>query len=285
MTDKPQSDTAVSLITDGAPEPKDNSYRRIRLLVEYDGRGFSGWQRQKGVLSVQEVLEQALVKTLSRHLVQEPRLQVAGRTDAGVHALGQVAHIDLPLGVEITAQNLLTALNYHVRPHRICVLQTEEMSGDWHARFSAKSRHYRYHILNRPPPPALRAGFVWHVPHPLDLDAMQDAAQHLVGTHDFTTFRHSHCQAQSPIKTLDYFTFKKTGDEIIAETGARSFLHHQVRSMIGCLKLVGSGKWQPLDIKNALQAKNRDALGFNAPPGGLYFVRVDYQHTDAASET
>lgn len=250
--------------------------RRIKLVVEYDGRGFRGWQRQVDETTVQGVVEQAIMSVVGKHLDDPVTLQVAGRTDAGVHALAQVAHVDLPDHITIEPEKLQAGINFHIRDYGAAIIDAAQMEGDWHARFSAVRRHYRYFILNRRPPPAIRAGSVWHVPVALDVNKMQEAANHLIGTHDFTTFRHSHCQAKSPIKTLEYFDIRREGDDIICETGSRSFLHHQVRSMVGSLKLVGSGSWTADDLKDALEAKDRNRLGMNAPPDGLFFVGVDY---------
>ncbi len=250
--------------------------RRIKLVVEYDGRGFLGWQRQKEGKTVQGIIESAIWSVVGKHLDEPVTLQVAGRTDAGVHALAQVSHVDLPDGVTIDPDRLMAGINFHIRDHGAAIVEAAVMEGDWHARFSAKRRHYRYHILSRRAPPALRTGRVWHVPVALDVDAMQEGANHLIGTYDFTTFRHSHCQAKSPIKTLEYFHVFARDDEILFETGSRSFLHHQVRSMVGSLKLVGSGNWSPDQIREALEARDRSALGMNAPPDGLYFLSVDY---------
>jgi len=198
----------------------------------------------------------------------------AGRTDAGVHALGQAAHIDIERS--LTEHRLREGLNALVRPEPISVLAVEKVADDWHARFSCTGRRYLYRILNRRAPPALDRGRVWHVATPLDAEAMAKGAAMLVGRHDFTTFRSAHCQSDSPVKTLDRLEVGRDGDEIRIEAAARSFLHHQVRSMVGCLALVGRGQWTPEDIGKALEARDRAALGFNAPPDGLYFVAALY---------
>jgi tRNA pseudouridine38-40 synthase len=245
---------------------------RWALLLEYDGTPFVGWQRQINGLSVQAVLEQA-----ASHLnVGQPVASiVAGRTDSGVHAEGQVAHIDLPDGH--AARAIRDALNYHMKPHPVVVLNAAAVPEDWSARFSADRRAYRFRILNRRSRPALLAGRVWHVPIPLDAAAMHVAAQHLLGRHDFSSFRAASCQAKSPIRTLDRLDVARHGDiiEVVAE--ARSFLHHQVRNFAGTLKLVGDGSWQVERVAMALEAKNRAAAGPTAPPEGLTLVGVGYQ--------
>ena len=243
---------------------------RYRLTIEYDGGPFVGWQRQAEGASVQGALEDAIEKLSAERVT----VTGAGRTDAGVHALGQVAHFDLEKSFE--AGKVRDALNYYLRPAPIVVLDAEAVDSEFHARFSATSRHYLFRILNRRSPPALEEGRVWHVPHRLDSHAMQAAAQYLVGQHDFTTFRAAECQAQSPVKTLDWLNVSRRADEIHIEASARSFLHHQIRSFAGSLKLVGEGKWQPKDLKAALEARDRSACGPVSPPDGLYLVRVDY---------
>lgn len=243
---------------------------RYRLVIEYDGAPFVGWQRQDNGPSVQGALEGAIEKLSGARVT----VTGAGRTDAGVHALGQVAHFDLEK--IFAAAKLRDALNFHLKPHPVSVLAAQETDGDFHARFSATARHYLFRILNRRSPPALERGKVWPVMAPLDAEAMAAGAQHLVGQHDFTTFRAAECQAASPVKTLDYLHVFRRGEEIHIEAGARSFLHHQMRSIAGTLKLVGQGKWQPRDVKRALEARDRAACGPVAPPGGLYLVKVDY---------
>jgi tRNA pseudouridine38-40 synthase len=243
---------------------------RYRITIEYDGTPFVGWQRQDNGPSVQGTLE-AAIQSFSSETVT---ITGAGRTDTGVHALGQVAHFDLVK--EFHPDRVRDALNHFVRPSPIAVLSAEIADPEFHARFSAKARHYLYRIVCRRAPLALDRDHAWHVVHDLDADAMHAAAQELVGQHDFTTFRASECQAQSPVKTLDRLTVRRALDEIAIEAGARSFLHHQVRSMVGTLKLVGEGKWRPRDVASALKACDRSRCGPVAPPDGLYFVKVDY---------
>ncbi|HEX2591769.1 MAG TPA: tRNA pseudouridine(38-40) synthase TruA [Rhizomicrobium sp.] len=243
---------------------------RYRITIEYDGAPFVGWQRQDMNASVQSTLEDAIEKLSGERVT----VTGAGRTDAGVHALGQVAHFDLQK--DFTADKIRDALNHFLRPHPVAVIAADIAAPDFHARFSASKRHYLYRILTRRPPPVIERGHVWHVVIPLDADAMHAAAQHLVGQHDFTTFRAAECQAKSPIKTLDKLTVRKAADEIHIEASARSFLHNQVRSMVGTLKHVGEGKWQPHDVATALAAKDRTKCGTVAPPDGLYLVQVDY---------
>jgi tRNA pseudouridine38-40 synthase len=243
---------------------------RYRLTIEYDGGPFVGWQRQDNGVSIQSALEDAIEK------FSQVRVTVtgAGRTDAGVHALGQVVHFDLDR--DFAADKVRDALNHFLRPAPVVVLDAVVATDDFHARFSATGRHYLFRILNRRAQPALDSGKVWHISHTLDADAMHAAAQHLVGTHDFTTFRAAECQAQSPVKTLDRLDVSRRADEIHIEASARSFLHHQIRSFAGSLKLVGEGKWQPRDLKAALEACDRSACGPVSPPDGLYLVRVNY---------
>jgi tRNA pseudouridine38-40 synthase len=243
---------------------------RYRLTLEYDGTPFVGWQRQDNGPSVQGALEAAIEKLSGERVT----VTGAGRTDAGVHALGQVAHFDLAKTFE--PGKIRDALNYHLRPDPVSVLEAAEADEQFHARFSATARRYLFRILNRRSPPALEAGKVWHVSPKLDAEAMHAAAQFLVGQHDFTTFRAAECQAQSPVKTLDRLDVSQRGEEIHIEASARSFLHHQIRSFAGTLKLVGEGKWQPREVKKALDARDRAACGPVAPPEGLYLVRVDY---------
>jgi tRNA pseudouridine38-40 synthase len=243
---------------------------RYRLTLEYDGAPFVGWQRQDNGPSVQAALEDAIEKLSSERVT----VTGSGRTDAGVHALGQVAHFDLVK--EFEPGKVRDALNYHLRPNPVVVLDADAADSEFHARFSARARHYLFRILNRRSPPALESGKVWHVSPRLDADAMHAAAQVLVGQHDFTTFRAAECQAQSPVKTLDRLDVSQRADEIHIEASARSFLHHQIRSFAGTLKLVGEGKWTPRDVADALAAKDRARCGPVAPPDGLYLVRVDY---------
>lgn len=244
---------------------------RYKLLIEYDGNELSGWQLQSNLPTVQGVLENAIEKI---HQVL-CRVIGAGRTDAGVHAMGQVAHVDLPRSWD--PFDLRNAINGNMRPHRVSVIEIEEVEESFHARFSATKRRYLYRILNRRGPPALDLGKVWHMPTPLDATAMHEAAQMLLGTHDFTTFRATNCQALSPVKTLDVLNVSRYGEDIEIEAASRSFLHNQVRSMVGTLKLVGEGKWKPGDVKKALDAKDRKECGMVAPPQGLYLVNVGYE--------
>jgi len=243
---------------------------RWRLTIEYDGGPFMGWQRQEHGPSVQQALEEAL----QRMTGEQASFTAAGRTDAGVHALAMSAHVDLTK--PLTPHRLREGLNALVRPRPISVIEVAEVADDWHARFSCVGRRYLYRILNRRAPPALDAGKVWHIAVPLDVEAMGEGAAHLVGRHDFTTFRSAQCQSDSPVKTLDSLKVTRVGDEIHVEAAARSFLHHQVRSMVGCLGLVGRGQWKPGDMLKALEARDRAALGLNAPPHGLYFVQALY---------
>jgi tRNA pseudouridine38-40 synthase len=243
---------------------------RWRLTIEYDGGPFMGWQRQEHGPSVQQALEEALRQMTGEETV----FTAAGRTDAGVHALAMSCHVDVMKS--LTAHRLREGLNALVRPHPISVLEVGQVADDWHARFSCIGRRYLYRILNRRAPPALDSGRVWHVAVPLDPGAMREGARHLIGKHDFTTFRSAQCQSDSPVKTLDRLEVSRVGEEIHVTAAARSFLHHQVRSMVGCLAMVGRRQWQPDDIRNALEARDRAALGFNAPPHGLYFVEAVY---------
>ena len=243
---------------------------RYRLLLEYDGRPYVGWQHQANGLSVQEVLENAIAAMIG----ERREVLAAGRTDAGVHAEGQVAHVDLPR--EMAPFAVQRAINAHLRPHPISVITAEPVPDDFHARFSCTRRHYRYRILNRSAPPAIDQGRVWHVWKRLDAAAMHAAAQALVGHHDFTSFRAAACQAKSAQKTLDFISVQRLGEEVVITTHARSFLHHQVRNMAGSLKLVGEGRWTARDIEQALAARDRSAAGPTAPPDGLTLVRVEY---------
>jgi tRNA pseudouridine38-40 synthase len=243
---------------------------RWRLTIEYDGAPFFGWQRQALGPSVQQSLEQAIGAMTG----EQVSVHAAGRTDAGVHALAMSAHVDIQKS--LTAHALREGINALVRPDPVSVAAIEPVADDWHARFSCVGRRYRYRILNRRAPPALDRGKVWHIANPLDLDVMTDAAQRLAGTHDFTTFRSAHCQSASALKTLDKLTVERVGEEVHIYAAARSFLHHQVRSMVGCLALVGRGRWTPDDISAALAAADRAELGLNAPPEGLYFVEAIY---------
>lgn len=243
---------------------------RFRLTVEFDGRPFMGWQRQPNGQTVQSTIEAAAHAITGEHAV----VMAAGRTDAGVHAEAMTAHIDIAR--PFTPYRLMAALNALMRPAPVSIINCEVVADDWHARFSCHGRRYIYRIVNRRAPLALGIGRAWHVSRPLDTAAMADAAQVLIGTHDFTTFRSAHCQSVSPVKSLDSLNITRTGSNIEIEATARSFLHHQVRSMVGCLKLVGIGKWNKTDLQAALDAKDRTQLGLNAPPDGLYFVEARY---------
>lgn len=243
---------------------------RYKLTLEYDGKPFYGWQRQANLMSVQQTLEEAFERFTGEAITT----QVAGRTDAGVHALGQVAHVDLAR--EWEPHRIREALNFHLKPHPIAVLSVEAVGEEFQARFTAKARHYEYRILNRRPRPALDEGRVWHVPVALDAEAMHAAAQGLLGHHDFTTFRAADCQSKSPMKTLDRLTVSRQLDMVLVHASARSFLHHQVRSFVGSLKLVGEGRWTAQDLRDALDARDRARCGMLAPADGLYLTRVDY---------
>ncbi|UIJ95384.1 tRNA pseudouridine(38-40) synthase TruA [Sinorhizobium meliloti] len=245
---------------------------RYRLTVEYDGSDYVGWQRQDNGPSVQGAIEKAVL-SLTRETVS---IRGAGRTDSGVHAREQVAHLDLTR--EWKSYTLQNALNAHLAlaGERVSILDVAEAPGDFDARFSAIRRHYLYRIISRRSPLALEARRAWWVPKPLDHDAMHEAAQRLVGHHDFTTFRSAHCQATSPLRTLDRLDVTRAGELIEIRATAQSFLHNQIRSFAGSLKLVGEGKWTPDDLQAALEARDRKACGPVAPPDGLYFMRVDY---------
>ena len=240
------------------------------MIVEYDGRPFVGWQRQAHGMSVQGAIE-AAVQMVCRHPVT---VYAAGRTDAGVHATGMVIHFDTDRAT--TPFRLMEGINALVRPAPVAIVKAVMAGEDFHARFSCVARHYEYRIVNRRSALALDLGRAWRITKMLDADAMQDAANILVGRHDFTTFRSAHCQADSPVRTLDRLDVVRSDDRICIHASARSFLHHQVRSMVGCLALVGEGRWRVDDMRDALEARDRTALGFNAPPDGLYFVRADY---------
>ena len=243
---------------------------RYKLTVEYDGRPFAGWQIQAGQLTVQGLLTTA-VEALSG---DKTLVQGAGRTDAGVHARAQVAHVDL--SKEWDTDTIRDALNAHLRPHPIAILAAERAADDFNARTSAIRRHYLYRIINRRADLTLEAGRAWRVPRPLDAAAMHKAAQRLTGKHDFTTFRSTECQAKSPVKTLDILKVERSGEDVYVTSVARSFLHNQVRSMVGSLVPVGEGKWSADDLAKALAARDRTACGPVAPPDGLYLMKVDY---------
>ncbi|CAA9491414.1 MAG: tRNA pseudouridine(38-40) synthase [uncultured Sphingomonadaceae bacterium] len=243
---------------------------RFHLRVEYDGRDYVGWQRQAHGASIQQAIEEAVLAAFGESVA----VHAAGRTDAGVHAEAMSAHVDIVRG--ITGFRLAGAINAHLRPRPIAVLDATEVPDDWHARFTCTGRAYRYRIINRRARLALEEGRAWHVAERLDADAMDAAAQRLVGRHDFTTFRSAHCQADNPVRTLDRLDVTREGDAVTIRAAARSFLHHQVRSMVGCLALVGRGRWSADDLRAALEARDRHALGLNAPPDGLYFVGASY---------
>ena len=243
---------------------------RYKLTIEYDGALFAGWQIQADQATVQGVL-MAAVEALTG---EKAPVQGAGRTDAGVHARAQVAHVDLARDWD--TDTVRDALNAHLRPHAVAVLVAEKAAADFNARTSALKRHYLYRILNRRADLTLDRGRAWRVPRPLDTQAMHAAAQALVGKHDFTTFRSTECQAKSPVKTLDQLDVVRDGEEVTVLASASSFLHNQVRSMVGSLVMVGEGKWSADDLGKALAARNRIACGQVAPPDGLYLMKVDY---------
>ncbi len=252
---------------------------RYKLTIEYRGTDYRGWQRQVDVPSIQQAIEDA-IKGFSN---QDVSVCVAGRTDAGVHARGQVAHVDLgEFSKPMDGYSITKAINAHLRPQPITIIHTQAVDDEFHARFSAVNKLYQYRIVNRPSLPALDNGLVWHVGRLLDVEAMRESAEHLLGKHDFSTFRDSECQAKSPIKTLDRLDIDVRdydtcgGHEILIEVEGRSFLHHQVRNIAGTLSLVGLGKWEPKDMKIALEAKDRTKGGPTAPADGLYLMRVDY---------
>lgn len=247
---------------------------RFALTLEFDGGPFMGLQRQAHGPSVQQAVEDAV------HAItgETATLHAAGRTDAGVHALAMRAHVDI--AKRFTPFRLMEAINAKLRPDPVAVIACQEMPDDWHARFSCIGRRYLYRIVNRRAPLTLERGKAWHVTRPLDADAMQRAAQALVGRHDFTTFRSVHCQAKDPVKTLDRLEVRREGEQVLIEAAARSFLHHQVRSMVGTLTLVGLGQWRQEQVAEVLAACDRQALGLNAPPDGLYFVRALYPGED-----
>lgn len=243
---------------------------RFRLTLEYDGSGFLGWQRQAGGQTVQDAVEEAVF----RFCGERPAVHAAGRTDAGVHAFGQVAHVDIARPTP--APRVADALNFHLKPHPVAVIDCVEAAPGFHARFQAIERRYLYRIANRRPPLTLDRGHAWRISTRLDAAAMHEAAQVLVGHHDFTSFRSTDCQAKSPVKTLDELTVTRLGGEIEIAVRARSFLHHQVRNIVGTLKLVGEGKWTRRGVEKALAARDRTAAGPTAPADGLYLVAVRY---------
>lgn len=247
---------------------------RFALILEWNGAPFMGYQRQPHGPTVQLVVEEAIRAVTSEQVV----VHAAGRTDTGVHALGMTAHFDLSR--DFAPFRLSEAINAKLKPHPVAVLSCRKVADDWHARFSCLGRAYEYRIVNRRAPLTLEAGQVWRITRPLDVEAMHAAAQILVGTHDFTTFRSVHCQSASPLKTLDRLDVRRVGDRVLIHAAARSFLHHQVRSMVGCLSLVGLGRWTKDDLAAALDAKDRCKLGLNAPPDGLYFTTALYPGDD-----
>jgi tRNA pseudouridine38-40 synthase len=243
---------------------------RYKLTIEYDGTPFVGWQAQDNGVSVQGVLTAAIAAFVG----EQAAVSAAGRTDAGVHALGQVAHVDL--AKDWDTETVRDAINFHLRPQPVAMLAVERAAPDFDARFSAIKRHYLYRIVNRRADLTLEQNRAWRVPRPLEAEAMHAAAQRLIGRHDFTTFRSTECQAKSPVKTLDRLDVARAGEEVSIAAVARSFLQHQVRSMVGSLIHVGEGKWSADDLASALAARDRSACGQVAPPHGLYLVRVDY---------
>jgi tRNA pseudouridine38-40 synthase len=245
---------------------------RYKLLIEYDGSDFAGWQRQDGVVTVQSILENAIYKFSQEKVITH----AAGRTDAGVHALGQVVHFDLQ-SKKFEPYIIKRAINFHLKPNKVAVLDCSLVSEDFHARFSAVKRYYKYIIINRDTPLVIDYGKAWQVKEKLDLELMQEAANLLIGTHDFTSFRAGQCQAKSPVKTIDYIKTSKEADSIIIELAAKSFLHHMVRNIVGTLRLIGNHKWPLERITLALQAKDRAAAGPTAPPCGLYLTKIDYK--------
>lgn len=243
---------------------------RFKLTIEYDGGPFVGWQRQSNGYAVQQALEEAVEKLTST----PTQVQGAGRTDAGVHAMGQVAHFEC--AKDMDAQTVQDGLNFHLKPNPISIVEAVPVANDFHARFSATKRHYLYRLVDRRAPPTLRAGKVWHVPENLDVALMHEAAQRLIGKHDFTTFRATHCQAESPIRTLDVLSVTRAGDEVEVRASALSFLHNQIRSFVGTLERVGRGKWTADDVQAALEARDRTKCGPVAPARGLYLTQVEY---------
>lgn len=243
---------------------------RFALTIEYDGGPYFGWQRQDQGATLQGAIEEAINKVTGEQVA----VYSAGRTDAGVHAWGMRAHVDVEK--DISAYRLTGAINAHLMPQPISVVAIEIVADDWHARFSCTGRAYEYRIVNRRPPLTIERGKAWRIGSKLDADAMHEGAQLLVGLHDFTTFRSTHCQSASPVKTLDRLDVRREGEHIIVEAAAQSFLHHQVRSMVGCLAAVGRGRWSAVDLQAALDARDRATLAENAPPDGLYFMRAIY---------
>ncbi len=246
--------------------------QRWKITIEYDGTNFYGWQRQKDLPSIQQSIEDAIFKMSGKNIT----VHGSGRTDAGVHALGQVAHFDIPK--DFSVKEMRDGPNHYMTDVPIKILKAEKVSNDFHARFDATTRYYKYVIKNRFAPPAIGQQYYWHVRRQnIGVDAMNQAAQYLLGKHDFTSFRDSQCQAKSPIKTLDHFDVYRQDEDIIFELSARSFLHHQVRNFVGTLLKIGFGSWQVDDIKEILKAKDRAKAGPTAPASGLFFVKVDYK--------
>lgn len=257
------------MINDSAP----SHIRRWAIRVEFDGRHYVGWQRQKSGLAVQQLIEEAAYRVAGGRPVSSI---TAGRTDAGVHSAGLIAHLDFPQEANITAKAVRDGINYHLKPHPIAILEAAQVAPEWNARFSATWRRYRYTILNRPARPALLDGFVWHIRQYLDVDAMQEAANFLIGYHDFSSFRAAACQARDALRTLDELTISRVEEKIFIDTQARSFLHHQVRNMVGTLAMVGSGQWPAERVKHILEAKDRCKAGLTAPADGLCLMDVGY---------
>ncbi|MFP4097353.1 MAG: tRNA pseudouridine(38-40) synthase TruA [Alphaproteobacteria bacterium] len=261
------------------PEKKDKPLTRYKMTLEYNGQGYAGWQRQRNVISIQQIVEESITGFSNQNV----SITVAGRTDAGVHACAQVFHVDLePFSKPMDNFAILKAVNAYLRPHPISIIKVEKAHETFHARFDATNKLYRYKIVNRSGMLALEKGLAWHIGKNLDIEAMRKGAAYLLGHHDFTTFRDSDCQAKSPIRTLDRLEIiqdecKIPGQQrITIELEAQSFLHHQVRNIAGTLSLVGLGKWRPEDVKTALKAKDRSKGGPTAPADGLYLMRVDY---------
>jgi tRNA pseudouridine38-40 synthase len=248
--------------------------QRWKITVEYDGRYFFGWQKQPHHISVQSAIEQALFALSGEQI----NITVAGRTDTGVHGCGQVAHFDLQK--DMTPERLRLGINALARPHPVVVLKTEKVSSDFHARFDAVNRTYRYRIINRRTPLTFDKGLAWQVPHILDVDAMEKASQCLLGKHDFSSFRAVGCQSKHAIRSIEHFIFETRGDEIWITIKARSFLYHQVRNMVGTLVKIGTGEWPWQDMQKILEAKDRTIAGMTAPADGLYFMAVDYPDQD-----
>lgn len=244
--------------------------KRFFITIEYDGTDLVGWQRQNNGPSVQAYIEEAALALTG----EEVLVQGSGRTDAGVHATGQVAHLDVPNRFDERA--IMMGLNAKLTTSQVRIIAAQQVQDDMHARFSATNRAYLYRILNRPAPAAITRHFTWHIPKDLDIRAMQEAASHLIGKHDFTSFRATACQAKSPIRTVDSISIETMNDEIHIYVEAPSFLHHQIRNFTGTLVQVGLGKWQPDDVKNALEARDRAAAGPTAPPHGLYLTKIDF---------